>query len=108
MYLKPSILITFLLAAISPQVCAQTQTTGNTLQVSSVAPQKYSQEGISLEFRLTPLAGGATTALLEGAETAVHFRIVDANAGKPLSNLRPLAWIDRREAGQTTDARTCR
>ena len=108
MYLKPSILIIFLLAATPPQVCAQGRTTATTLQVSSVTPQKYSQEGISLEFYITPLAGGAITELLEGTEATVHFRIVDANAGKALSNLRPTAWIDRREPGQTTDARTCR
>src|SRR5207248_2432763 len=102
------ILIIFLLAAITPQACAQGQTTANTLQASSVAPQKYSQEGISLEFKMTPLAGGATHELLEGIEATVHFRIVDANTGKTLSNLRPTAWIDRREAEQTTDARTCR
>src|SRR5438874_6990406 len=95
MYLKPSILIIFLLAAITPQACAQGQTTANTLQASSVAPQKYSQEGISLEFKMTPLAGDATNELLEGIEATVHFKIVDANTGKTLSNLRPTAWIDR-------------
>src|SRR2546423_14209616 len=107
MYVKPSILIIFLLAVIPPQVFAQSQTAAKPLQVSSVAPQKYTQEGISLEFDITPLAGGATNELLEGTEATVHFRIVDANAGKALTNLRPTAWIDRREPGQTTDARTC-
>lgn len=105
MHLKLSILITLLLAAIPLQVGAQGQTQGNTLQASSVAPQKYSQEGISLEFSMTPVGA---TGLMEGLETAVHFKVADANAGKALGNLRPLAWIDRHEAGQSTDARSCR
>jgi len=38
----------------------------------------------------------------------VRFKIVDANSDRALSNLRPAAWIDRRDAGQTNDARQCR
>ena len=108
MHLKPSILIIFLLVTIVPQVRGQDQTRASTIAASSTGPQKYSQEGISLEFSLTPLSGGATNEFLEGTEATVHFKILDANAGKALSNLRPTAWIDRRDPGKLTDARACR
>ena len=108
MHLKPSILIIFLLVTIVPQVRGQDQTRASTIAASSTGPQKYSQEGISLEFSLTPLSGGATNEFLEGTEATVHFKILDANAGKALSNLRPTAWIDRSDPGKLTDARACR
>jgi YVTN family beta-propeller protein len=107
MHLKPAIFVVFLLAAIT-SVMAQDQTRATTVADSSNAPQKFLQEGISLQFEVAPLAGGATRELLEGMEATVHFKIVDANAGKVLSNLRPTAWIDRRDPGKLTDARACR
>jgi YVTN family beta-propeller protein len=72
--------------------------------------QTYTQEGVSVEFSVEPISAerGNTTGLLAGTEARVRFRIFDANGGKALSNLRPAAWIDRREAGRSTAARECR
>src|SRR6185295_4083928 len=42
------------------------------------------------------------------ADATVQFEISDANSGRALNSLRPTAWIDRRNAGQITDARQCR
>ena len=76
---------------------------------SSRTPRTYTQEGISVEFSLEPLTleQGNPTEWLAGTDARVRFTILDANGGKALSNLRPAAWIDRREAS-ATDARACR
>jgi YVTN family beta-propeller protein len=72
--------------------------------------QTFTQEGVSVDFRVESVgpAKGKKGELLSGAEATVRFKIVDANSGRALSSLRPTAWIDRREAGQTGDARQCR
>jgi YVTN family beta-propeller protein len=76
---------------------------------SSRASRTYTQEGISVKFSLEPVTfePGKHTELRAGTDARVQFTIVDANGGKALSNLRPAAWIDRRDAG-VTDARACR
>src|ERR1700682_6486886 len=51
---------------------------------------------------------GSATELLAGTEATVRFRIIDTNGGKPLTNLRPVAWIDRRATGKTIEAKDCR
>jgi len=77
---------------------------------SPPARQTYTQEGISIEFSIEPLASenGRATELLAGAEATVRFKIVEASGGKALGNLRPAAWIDRSDAKQGADARECR
>lgn len=72
--------------------------------------QTYTQEGVSVEFSMEPLSPrkSKTAELVAGTEATVRFKIVDANEGKAVSNLRPAAWIDRREAGQSSDAKECR
>ena len=78
-------------------------------EASSSVPQTYTKEGVSVEFSIEPISSGKTktTELLAGTEATVRFKVVDANEGKALTNLRPAAWIDQR-AGQTPDARECR
>ncbi|MGH9799970.1 MAG: YncE family protein, partial [Blastocatellia bacterium] len=106
--------IILLLAGGFLQVHAQDKSTTTPPQTiaaePSRAPQTYTREGVSVEFSIEPLAAekGQTIALLAGTEARVRFRIFDANGGKALSNLRPAAWIDRREAGQNTAAKECR
>jgi YVTN family beta-propeller protein len=75
-----------------------------------VKSQTYTQDGISVTLNVEPFAAGNNKKgeLLSGAEATVRFKIVDANTGRTLNSLRPTAWIDRREAGQITDARQCR
>ena len=73
-------------------------------------PQEYLREGVAVEFTIEPVAArkGGASELLEGAEATIRFKITDTNAGKALSNLRPAAWIDQREAEKTSDPRACR
>jgi len=77
---------------------------------SAATPQTYTQEGVSVEFSIEPVASGRvkTTDLLADSEATIRFKVVDVNGGKGLSNLRPAAWIDPREAVRSTDARECR
>jgi len=81
--------------------------------------QTYTREGVSVEFSMEPLspkegATGAVSAnsktggLLAGTEGTVRFKITDANSGQPLSNLRPIAWIDQRAANRAPDPKDCR
>ena len=62
-------------------------------------PQTFTAQGISIEFTATPV--------IAGEEMTVRFKIADTS-GVPLSNLRPVAWIDQRQPGVPMDARVCR
>ncbi|HEX5888213.1 MAG TPA: YncE family protein [Pyrinomonadaceae bacterium] len=65
------------------------------------AQQVFTEQGVSIDFSVAskPIAG---------EEAAVRFKITSANDGVPLSNLRPVAWIDRRESAQVSTTRQCR
>jgi DNA-binding beta-propeller fold protein YncE len=101
------------LAGECPHVHAQDQSRTNVSQTgstdSSRASRIYTQEGISVEFNLEPvtLESGGPAEVQAGTDARVQFTIADAAGGKPLSNLRPAVWIDRRDSG-VTDARACR
>jgi len=69
-------------------------------------PQTFSAQGISIEFTATPARAGATQ-VLAGEEMSIRFKITDSG-GVPLSNLRPVAWIDQRQTKDPLDARVCR
>src|SRR6185295_8771255 len=68
--------------------------------------QTFTQEGVSVDFSVESAAGKAH--VTAGTEATVRFKIVDVNSGRALSSLRPTAWIDRRAAGEITNARQCR
>jgi YVTN family beta-propeller protein len=73
-------------------------------------PQKQVSEGIAVEFTVTPLKPdkGAAAVLAEGMEASVSFKITDSHTGRPVTNLRPAAWIDLRNEASPPDARQCR
>jgi len=109
MYLKLVILVMFLLTARVPQVFAQAASAQTSSKQPPAKSQTYTREGISVEFGLTPISSeGQTVELMAGTEARVRFKILDVNAGKTLGNLRPAAWIDRRDSGQSIDPRECR
>jgi YVTN family beta-propeller protein len=74
-----------------------------------VAAQTYTQEGISVDFSIEPASSRTVKGdeLLTGTDATVRFRIHDAG-NKPLSNLHPSVWLDKRGSAQLTDARSCR
>ena len=108
-----TLIILFLVIEVT-QIRAQDKRETITPQTSSAepsrAPQTYAREGVSVEFSIEPVASGKerTKQLLADSEATVRFKVVEVNGGKALGNLRPAAWIDRREAAQATDARECR
>ena len=75
--------------------------------VASPTPQVFSAEGVSIEFSVQPVRVSQTE-LMAGEEATVRFKISGTNGRVPLSNLRPVAWVDQRASKQTSDARSCR
>lgn len=106
---KLMMLTILLLAGDFPNARGQDQTAPGqaTAQTSSPAAQTYTQEGVSVEFSITPLSSDRRE-VVAGTEATVRFTIRDANGGKALSSLRPAVWIDRRRTGEERDARGCR
>lgn len=96
------LLFTLLAAGTSLPVQSQQQTTDTS--------QTFTQEGVAVDFSVESAALGKAKKgeVTAGTEATLRFKIVDVNSGKPLNSLRPTAWIDRRIAGQITDARHCR
>jgi DNA-binding beta-propeller fold protein YncE len=109
MWLKLMMLTILLLAGDFSHACGQDQTlpVQTSARTSSQAPQTYTQEGVSVEFSITPLSSDRRE-VVAGTEATVRFTIRDANGGKALSNLRPAVWIDRRGAAEVRAARECR
>src|SRR3712207_2682186 len=69
-------------------------------------PQKFTRDGINVEFAVEPLP--KELRLMEETEALVTFKVTDAATRTPVTNLRPAAWLDRKEAGAPTDLKTCR
>jgi DNA-binding beta-propeller fold protein YncE len=69
-------------------------------------PQKFTREGIDVEFAVEPIAKERQP--MEDTEAIVTFRVTDAATRNPVTNLRPAAWLDRKEAGAKTDLNNCR
>jgi DNA-binding beta-propeller fold protein YncE len=69
-------------------------------------PQKFSREGIDVEFNVEPLA--KEKSLMEETDAVVTFKVTDATTHNPVPSLRPAAWFARKEASTATDLKTCR
>jgi DNA-binding beta-propeller fold protein YncE len=76
----------------------------------SPTPQAVNDQGVSIEFRVTPIrrTGTNPAGLLAGEEATVGFRITGTNGSVPLSNLRPAVWIDQRPGKDPSDLKECR
>ena len=69
--------------------------------------QTYTAEGVSIEFSVQPVQPSSVQPIA-GEETMVRFKISGNNGTVPLTNLRPVAWIDQRATQQVSSARECR
>jgi YVTN family beta-propeller protein len=78
------------------------------LKPKTIPSQTFTAEGITVEFSATPLKNTDGTDLKAGDEATVKFQISGTNGRAPLSNLRPVAWVDQRGSKQISDARACR
>jgi YVTN family beta-propeller protein len=86
---------------------AQTKASAPAAVVASNAPQKFTHEGVEIEFSIEPVT--KSDGLLEGKDALVRFAIRDTATKQPVTNLRPAAWIDARKPGSlSTDAKACR
>jgi YVTN family beta-propeller protein len=65
------------------------------------AQQVFTEQGVSIEFSVV-------TKPIAGEEATVRFKITGTNGNVPLTNLRPVAWIDQRGSAQAPTARECR
>lgn len=70
-------------------------------------PQTFNAQGISIEFTATR-ATKAVKQVVAGEEATVRFKITGNDGAVPLTNLRPVAWLDQRQAKEPPSARECR
>ena len=77
------------------------------LSAQETKTQTYTAEGISIEFSVQPVRPSSVQPIA-GDETTVRFKISGNNGSVPLTNLRPVAWIDQRATQQISSARECR
>ncbi len=103
MRIKFFTLISLLLTTPFAHVYAQQ--TKATAPKPAATPQTFTAEGISVEFSVQPVRSAEPIA---GEEATVRFKISGTNGRVPLSNLRPVAWVDQRASQQISDARACR
>src|SRR5688572_6130515 len=97
----------FSLLVITPfaHVCAQVNKA--TAPKPAATPQTFTAEGVSIEFSVQPVRSTQQEPIA-AEEATVRFKISGTNGRVPLSNLRPVAWIDQRASKQISDARACR
>jgi DNA-binding beta-propeller fold protein YncE len=105
MLVKFFTLVCLLLISAFSYVYAQQNKT--TTAKPTPAPQVFTAEGVSIEFSVEP-ARGWQEELKAGEEATVRFKISGTNGRVPLSNLRPVAWVDQRAGKQLSDTRACR
>ena len=65
------------------------------------AQQVFTEQGVSIEFSVASKA-------VAGEEATVQFKITGTSGSVPLTNLRPVSWIDLRQSPQAPTARECR
>jgi YVTN family beta-propeller protein len=73
----------------------------------AATPQTFTAEGVSIEFNVEPVRPTVKEPTA-GEDATIKFKISGTNGRVPLSNLRPVAWVDQRASEQLSDARTCR
>jgi YVTN family beta-propeller protein len=69
-------------------------------------PQTFDAQGVSIEFTATPTT--QSTKLVAGEEATLRFKITGSNGNVPLTNLRPVAWLDQHQTKDAIGARECR
>lgn len=76
----------------------------------SPTPQAANDQGVSIEFRVTPLSRKVKndSGLMAGEDATASFKITGTNGSVPLSNLRPAVWIDQRPGKDPSDLKQCR
>ena len=96
----------YVLTLLAVQVTAQ----DSSKATASPTPQAVNEQGVSIEFRVSPIARtvGNSAGLIAGEEATISFRITGTNGSVPISNLRPAVWIDQRPGKDPSDLKECR
>ncbi len=96
-----------LLTLLVVQVSAQKPTPS---PKPSQTPQAVNEQGLSIEFRVTPIGRKVKndSGLMAGEDATASFKIMGTNGSVPLSNLRPAVWIDQRPGKDPSDLTQCR
>jgi YVTN family beta-propeller protein len=68
--------------------------------------QKIVHQGVAIEFTVDPVT--KDTAVIEGEDATVQFKISDTATGTPLSGINLSAWMRQREAGKIVDSAQCK
>jgi YVTN family beta-propeller protein len=78
--------------------------------VSAQTPQAVTDQGVSIEFRVTPISRTvkSDSGLMAGEDATIGFQITGTNGSVPLTNLRPAVWIDQRPGKERSDLNQCR
>ncbi len=76
----------------------------------SPTPQAVNEQGVSIEFRVTPIGRKVQndSGLMAGEDARIGFQITGTNGSVPLTNLRPAVWIDQRPGKDRSDLNQCR
>jgi hypothetical protein len=95
------LLLTLLVIQVSAQQTAPKPTP---------SPQAVTDQGVSIEFRVTPIGRKvkSDSGLIAGEDATASFKITGTNGSVPLSNLRPAVWIDQRPGKDPSDLKQCR
>lgn len=80
---------------------------GSSVSAQNKATQTFNAQGVSIEFTATPTSPESRK-VVAGEEATVRFKITGSNGGVPLTNLRPVAWLDQRQSKEAIGARECR
>src|SRR5438105_2326446 len=96
LFVVPLLMLNLLTAAAQAQRAPARPGTSAPATATSEPPhaaQKFTREGIAVEFTIEPLMAGKENrvGLREGAEALVRFKITDTNTGQAVTNLRPTA-----------------
>ncbi|HET9594534.1 MAG TPA: YncE family protein, partial [Anaeromyxobacteraceae bacterium] len=77
---------------------------------ADVDPNHLVRSGVAVDFSIRRLgaASGAGQPLMEGDYAEVRFRMVDATTGRPMTGVKPAAWMDIGGVGPGGEQRECK
>jgi DNA-binding beta-propeller fold protein YncE len=66
---------------------------------SAPGGQRFTEQGIAVDFSIAPAAGVASRAPREGDDVIVRFKLSEVAGGTPVRGVQPAAWVDRLAPG---------
>jgi YVTN family beta-propeller protein len=68
--------------------------------VATNGVQSVSEQGVAVEFKSTPVTGAKASALQEGQDVVIQFKISDTATGASIRGAQPTAWVVRLADGE--------